>query len=131
MSDYSNLDFEQFYDKIISSNMELKRLNDALKEAQENLASPALLYVSNTNEKLRTQRKKLWRLKKKFKDWKMKLKLKIQRSFRKHIEIDGANVIEVENFDDRKLPNHQVSHVDLKLKQKHKVSNLFAKELAV
>lgn len=47
------------------------------------------------------------------------------------LHIDGVSVIEVENFDDRKLPNHEVWHLDLKMKKKHKVSNPFARECLI
>lgn len=47
------------------------------------------------------------------------------------LHIDGVSVIEVENFDDRRLPHNEVLHIDLKMKKKHKVINPFAKECLV
>ncbi|MDA0911143.1 MAG: hypothetical protein O2809_06270 [Proteobacteria bacterium] len=47
------------------------------------------------------------------------------------LHIDGVSVIEVENFDDRRLPHHEVLHIDWKMKKKHKVINPFAKECLV
>lgn len=45
------------------------------------------------------------------------------------LHIDGVIVIEIENFDDRKLPNHDVWHLDLKMKRKHKVINPFERKI--